>query len=105
MVAAVSPQPTRLDHALRAGVRVELLASFVVLADELHYGRAAARMFLSQPGLTRRVQLLEDRLRVRLFDRTTREVRLSDMGVQLLPRARAVVDAYGNLAEHLYQRR
>jgi DNA-binding transcriptional LysR family regulator len=73
------------------------LRAFVVLADELHFGRAAARLHLSQPALTLSIKELERVLGVRLLHRTTRSVSLSPAGqdvlVRLAPALRAVDEA------------
>lgn len=73
------------------GVRVEHLLTFAVLADELHFTRAAQRLFLSQSGVSRRVLLLERCLGVSLIDRSGRRVVLTSAGRQLLPHAVAVL--------------
>ncbi len=64
---------------------------FVALAEELHFGRAAARLNMAQPPLTRQIRLLEERLECRLFDRNSRSTRLTAAGQQLLERARGIV--------------
>lgn len=73
------------------------LRAFVVLADELHFGRAATRLHLSQPALTLSIQELERILGVQLLHRSTRRVALSPAGQELLtklsPALRAVDDA------------
>jgi DNA-binding transcriptional LysR family regulator len=61
------------------------LECFVVLAEELHFGRTAARLHVGTSGLSKRIGELEQRLGVRLFDRTSREVRLTAAGEALLP--------------------
>ncbi|MBL8211700.1 MAG: LysR family transcriptional regulator [Bryobacterales bacterium] len=67
------------------------LRYFIALAEELHYGRAAERLHMAQPPLTRQIKLLEERLGCRLFDRTTRSTRLTPAGEQFLAKARAIV--------------
>lgn len=67
------------------------LRSFLVLAEELHQGRAAARLGIEQPSLSRQIKELEEELRVQLFHRTTRSTWLSTAGEELLPSARRIL--------------
>ncbi|MGE3861227.1 MAG: LysR family transcriptional regulator [Burkholderiaceae bacterium] len=68
------------------------LECFVAVAEELSFARAAARLHLSQPPLTKRIQLLEHELGVTLLERSTRSVRLTRAGAVLLREARALFD-------------
>ncbi|MCZ8315715.1 LysR family transcriptional regulator [Phreatobacter sp.] len=68
------------------------LRSFVVLAEDLHFGRAAARLGIAQPHLSRRIRELEDDVGAVLFERSQRRVVLSRPGAALLPRARRILD-------------
>ena len=63
------------------------LRAFVVLAGELHFGRASERLFLSQPALSKKIQRLEEKLKGFLFVRSRRRVALTDAGRSFLPKA------------------
>src|SRR6476661_7204182 len=67
------------------------LRCFVVAAEELNFTRAAARLHVAQQSLSSTIRLLEQSLGVRLFDRTTRVVKLTTAGESLLPAARRII--------------
>lgn len=64
---------------------------FLVLAEELHFGRAAERLHISQPPLTRMIKQIENDLGVMLFERTKRKVLLTSAGAELLRDAKQMV--------------
>ncbi len=75
-----------------------LLRAFVALAEELHFTRAAARLFVAQQALSRDIRRLEREWGAPLFVRSTRRVTLTPEGERLLPVARRVLAAHDELA-------
>ncbi|HUR90976.1 MAG TPA: LysR family transcriptional regulator [Ramlibacter sp.] len=81
-------------------IELRLWRQFLALAEELHFGRAAQRLHITQPPLTQAIALLEDRLGVRLFDRTKRSVNLTPAGAALVPEARDLLARAAALPSH-----
>ncbi|MFW0873040.1 LysR substrate-binding domain-containing protein [Rhodococcoides corynebacterioides] len=72
---------------------VDHLRAFLAVAEELHFGRAAERLHVAQPPLSRTIKALEKHLGTTLFDRTTRSVKLTSSGLALVGPAQRVLDA------------
>jgi DNA-binding transcriptional LysR family regulator len=82
----------RSPDTVRA-VEARELQYFVAVAEELHFGRAAQRLGIAQPPLSRAISQLERRLGAPLLERTSRTVSLTDAGAVLLREGRAALDA------------
>lgn len=85
-------------------IELRLLRSFVVLAEELNFGRAAERLNMTQPALSAQLRQLEQRLELTLFERSTRRVALTEEGAALLDPARVLLAEsrrFGMLARQL----
>jgi DNA-binding transcriptional LysR family regulator len=103
----VSADTARVSAVVSAGyddlVETRELRYFVAVAEELHFGRAAQRLGIAQPPLSRAIQQLERRLGVVLLHRTARGITVTDAGAVLLSEARAALDAV-EAAEHRTRR-
>ncbi|MFF8804802.1 LysR family transcriptional regulator [Streptomyces omiyaensis] len=80
-------------------IEPRLLRAFTAVAEELHFTRAAGRLFVAQQALSRDVRRLEREVGAPLFVRTTRQVALTPDGERLLPYARRVLDAHDALRD------
>ncbi|MER6144825.1 LysR family transcriptional regulator [Streptomyces sparsogenes] len=78
-------------------IEPRLLRAFTAVADELHFTRAATRLYVAQQALSRDIRRLERELGAELFVRTTRQVTLTAEGQRLLPYARRVLEAQEEL--------
>jgi DNA-binding transcriptional LysR family regulator len=83
-----------------AGIEFRDLRYFAAVAEELHFGRAAARLYITQPGLSQAIARLERLLEVRLFARTRSTVELTEAGAELLHGGRRLLaDLEGTVAQ------
>src|SRR5215469_18815853 len=74
-------------------LKLKDLRYLVALADQRHFGRAAARCFVSQPTLSAQLKKLEESLGVQLIERTPNNVTLTAAGEEIVARARRIVEA------------
>lgn len=94
-------------------MELRLLRSFLVVAQELNIGKAAKRLFIAQPPLSKQIQQLESELGIQLFDRIPKGVKLTSAGEQLVGEAKkilltvdqavAIVNKVGNGSQGLLQ--
>ncbi len=84
------------------GIKVELrhLQYFVAVAEERHFRRAAQRLQIAQPSLSRQIRALEQELGVELLDRASRPLRLTAAGADLLEEARFILNRTRRAVEH-----
>ncbi|WP_420224991.1 LysR substrate-binding domain-containing protein [Pigmentiphaga litoralis] len=81
----------------------KLLAAFLAAAEELHFGRAAARLFMTQPPFSQLIRRVEDVVGAPLFVRTTRSVRLTPAGQVMLDHVRGMADASARMLRDVRQ--
>jgi DNA-binding transcriptional LysR family regulator len=81
---------TRLQGTL-VGVSLAQIEYFVAVAEAGHVGRAAQKLHIAQPAVSRQLRMLEDELRAPLFIRTPRGMRLSEAGAVFLQHARGIL--------------
>ncbi|MEU5310803.1 LysR substrate-binding domain-containing protein [Streptomyces sp. NPDC021562] len=79
-------------------LELRLVRYFTVVAEELHFGRAAAALRLAQPSLSRQIRRLEQQVGARLLDRSPRGTRLTEAGEVFLPQARELLRTAGRAA-------
>lgn len=72
-------------------IELRHLRYFIAVAEELHFGRAARRLNISQPPLSQQIQILEQQIGARLLSRTNRSVQLTAAGAQFLADARQIM--------------
>src|SRR5450631_2107380 len=74
-------------------IELRHLRHFVAVAEELHFRRAAVRLGMTQPPLSQSIAVLESALDLELFDRSRRQIRLTDAGHAFLDKTRSVLDS------------
>jgi DNA-binding transcriptional LysR family regulator len=82
-------------------VELRQLRHFLRVAEELHFGRAATRLFISQPGLSQSIARLERGLNVQLLERCPHGVQLTDAGIELVTHARRLLADTGTAVERV----
>lgn len=80
-------------------MEIRWLEAFVAVAEEMHFGRAAARLHMAQSPLSQVIRRLERELKAPLFERSTRSVGLTASGEALLPYAYQVIQTLGNAVD------
>jgi DNA-binding transcriptional LysR family regulator len=80
----------------------QLLQAFLAVASQQSFSLAAEQLFLTQSAVSKRIQLLEEQMNTRLFDRHNRTVSLTEPGHQLLPRARQILDLIADTRQELH---
>lgn len=91
------PSPSELsrpDTDASSGVELRKLRYFVAVAAEANFGRAAARLYMTQPALSRQIQSLEAEIGVRLFDRDRQGARLTPAGEQFCDDAKRMLELF-----------
>ena len=75
------------------------LRYFVMLGRELHFAKSAEKLFITQPALTKQIQQLEEELKVKLFERTKRNVKLTEAGKYLLNESQYIINHLEQVVE------
>jgi len=90
-----------IKHKTMTKVELRHLRTFVLVAEESSYSKAALRLHLAQPAVTGTVQQLEHAMGAQLFERSTRSVQLTQIGRFLLERARDILGSVQSTAESI----
>ena len=78
------------------------LTAFMAVAETGSFSAAAERLFITQPAISKRIALLEQQLDARLFDRVGRQIKLTEAGNALMPRARQVLMDVEDMARAIH---
>lgn len=102
-----APSPIGSNSGSGTEPSLHQLRLFLLMTEELHFGHAAKRAFMTQPAFSKQIKQLEQRLGTRLAERGTRSVQLTTAGQQLLPAITSVIESMDRLqrlaAEHRRQ--
>ncbi|MEA9391154.1 LysR family transcriptional regulator [Acerihabitans sp. TG2] len=80
-------------------IELRHLRYFIAVAETLHFGRAAEQLHMSQPPLSQQIQILEQQIGAKLFDRNNRNVRLTPAGKQFLQQAWLIIEQVNQAAD------
>lgn len=100
-IAPAAERFTELSPAAASVADLRLLQCFVVVSEELHFGRAAERLSIGQPAAMRTIELLERRLSVELLRRGGRDVQLTAVGERMLAGSRDLLERHAGLVKEV----
>jgi DNA-binding transcriptional LysR family regulator len=92
-------QSLRMNNPDLRHLELRQLRYFIAVAEEMHFGKAALRLNMTQPPLSQAIQSLESFLGTALFIRTTRHTALTPAGIALLPEARRLLEQANSLRQ------
>ncbi|WP_443032056.1 LysR family transcriptional regulator [Streptomyces sp. CA-210063] len=99
-MAVTGPGGTGEERAPASTVEIRELECFLILAEELHFGRTGERLYVSQGRVSQLIRSLEQRIGARLADRTSRRVRLTPLGEDFLDALRPAYAALRDTVEN-----
>ncbi|WP_292955065.1 MULTISPECIES: LysR family transcriptional regulator [unclassified Neptuniibacter] len=87
-----------INNSYQFGFEIRHLRNFLVIAEELSFRKAAERLHIAQPALSRQMSQMEDALKCQLFDRQKRQIKLTDAGKYLQDKGPHLLDGFSDLA-------